>query len=100
MIFQAQTIENANYIKPKKIHSRHFVEAFGDDFNSFKIQEFENFVKRINSKCPKELASSKDCLKIWGKPTALRTSLGRINRTDGCSWLMTKEDWKNMVLLS
>jgi len=32
-------------------------------------------------------------LKYWKKPTAFYGKFGKTNRTDGCSWLMTKQDW-------
>jgi len=40
-----------------------------------------------------ELVDIEFALRRWGHPTPLKTSLGMVNRVDGCSWLMTKDDF-------
>lgn len=93
-ILQANTIENKNRIKLINANSRHFLENFGDTFFDFNWEKFEQFIQNINKDIEAPLLTIEDCLKFWGKPTPIRTSLGIINRVDGCSWLMTKEDWR------
>lgn len=88
-ILQANTVENKN----RSPLSRHFIEFFGDSFENFQIKNFEEFVQHINKDITEEILNIENSLKYWGKPTRLITSLGSIDRVDGCSWLMTKEDW-------
>lgn len=92
VILQANTIENSERIAAIGAQSRHFCEQFGNNFDEFDFKSFESFIERINEKAP-ELLSIKQALEIWGHPTSMDTTLGRINRTDGCSWLMTKKDF-------
>jgi len=89
VILQANTIEN-----PKRaIGSRHILADLGDTYENFKFLEFENLCEQINSKTTKETLNIQESLSTWGKPTSFNSSLGRIDRTDGCSWLMKKSDW-------
>lgn len=95
-ILQANTIENSIALAQINAHSRHFSKDFGGTFGSFSYDKFETFIDNINNKetvKPNKLVSIEEALSIWEKPTSLQTSLGNINRVDGCSWLMTKEDW-------
>jgi hypothetical protein len=88
-ILQANTIEN----ELRSPQSRHFVKSFGNTFDEFSYPDFEEFVKTINTGIDDEILDINKCLYLWGKPTPLWTSLGAINRVDGCSWLMTKNDY-------
>jgi hypothetical protein len=65
----------------------------GTTFETFDYDAFENFITNINKPVSENLLTIQGALKYWGKPTKLGTSLGNIDRVDGCSWLMTKQDW-------
>ncbi len=93
-ILQAQTIENKNYLAPNGIKSRHFMEHFGDNFSNLDLDKFEEFCSEINYNVPDKLLDIFQCMKHWSKPTVLKTSLGNVHRTDGCSWLMTRKEWE------
>lgn len=92
-ILQANTIENSIALQQINAVSRHFSEDFGGTFGSFSYSKFENFINQINQNAPNQLIDINEALRIWGRPTPLTTSIGYINRVDGCSWLMTKNDW-------
>ncbi len=92
-VLQANTIENQGRLKNEG-DSRHFLLDLGSTFEGFDYKIFEAFIKKINKGMRKKIIDIDDALKFWGKPTKLTTSLGIINRVDGCSWLMTKNDWK------
>jgi hypothetical protein len=92
-ILQANTIENSVRLNEMNVKSRHFMRDFGDSFNNFKYKEFEKFIDEINVNIQNNLLDINESLKHWNHPTAFNSSLGFINRTDGCSWLMTKQDW-------
>jgi hypothetical protein len=94
-VLQANTIENTSRIKKIGAISRHFTLDIGTTFDEFDYKSFENFIVDINRNIDKDLLTIDDALRYWGKPTSLGTSLGQINRVDGCSWLMTREDWVN-----
>lgn len=94
-ILQANTIECASRLKKINAVSRHFSEDFGDNFNNFNIEKFENFVTTINMNVDHELLTIYQALKHWNHPTVIHTTIGQINRCDGCSWLMSKQDWIN-----
>lgn len=93
IILQANTIENETRLKQINAISRHFVKDFGVSFQEFDFNSFESFISEINLSIDKPVLDINDCLQYWGKPTKLQTSLGNIDRVDGCSWLMSKEDW-------
>jgi|TARA_R110001583_G_scaffold39728_1_gene127130 hypothetical protein len=92
-ILQANTIENATRLRQIGAISRHFALDLGATFHEFNYGGFEDFCNRMNTGVIQNILTIDDCLKYWGKPTKLNTSLGNIDRTDGCSWLMTKQDW-------
>src|SRR5260221_6392942 len=92
-VLQANTIENQGRLKNEG-DSRHFLLDLGSTFEGFDYKIFEAFIKKINKGMRKKIIDIDDALKFWVKPTKLTTSLGIINRVDGCSWLMTKNDWK------
>lgn len=94
IILQANTIENKVRLKQIRATSRHFMLDLGDNFEYFDYKKFETFIQSINKGVKKELLNINDALRLWGKPTKLMTSLGNIDRCDGCSWLMTKKDWE------
>jgi hypothetical protein len=90
-ILQSNTIENVE----RSPQSRHFVKSFGDLFENFKYDEFERFIEEINQSVSEDIIDITQSLKYWGKPLPLWTSLGRIDRVDGCSWLMTRQEFIN-----
>ena len=94
VILQANTIENSVKIKQLGCVSRHFTESFGCTFDDFNYTLFEEFCKEINSGVNDQLVDIDTALSCWQKPTSLGTSLGNINRVDGCSWMMTKKEWE------
>jgi len=89
-VLQANTIENAE----RNLNSRHLLAPLGNNFDDFNIQKFEEFCTKINFGIEKTILTLQDSLQFWGKPTPLVSTLGIINRTDGCSWLMKKSDWQ------
>lgn len=89
-VLQANTIENSE----RNLQSRHILASLGDSFETFDIVNFEKFCNSINSNVAKSLLTLQDSLACWGKPTGFMSTLGSINRTDGCSWLMKKSDWE------
>ena len=94
VILQANTIEckpRLRMIGVKK--SRHFEEDFGDSFSNMDYSAFEEFIGKINSAIKDSLITIDMALKYWKKPTSFYGKFGKTNRTDGCSWLMTKQDW-------
>lgn len=93
IILQANTIENIVALKQIGAISRHFACDFGGTFGSFSYSKFEEFIEQINHNVPQPILTIEDALRYWGKPTPLGTSLGLINRVDGCSWLMTTKEW-------
>ena len=94
IILQANTIECKNRLRKIGVKkSRHFEENFGDSFSNMDYGAFEQFIVKINSRVKEELLTIDMALKYWKKPTAFYGKFGKTNRTDGCSWLMTKQDW-------
>jgi len=94
-IIQANTIENTSRLKQIGAISRHFTLDIGTTFDTFNYSEYETFIENINKDVEDNVLTIEQCLKHWGKPTSLGTTMGQINRVDGCSWLMTREDWVN-----
>lgn len=91
-ILQANTIENAGVA----MRSRHIRREFGEKFETFPYDEFEFTVDELAAETDQELVTIDEALRAWGHPTPLRTAHGVIDRVDGCSWLMTRKDWKSM----
>lgn len=92
ILYNCNTIEHSIRAAGK---SRHLMANFGDTFQDFNVYEFENYVKKLNENVDKELLSINDCIKYWNKPDVFRSLYygpGH-NRTEGTSWLITKEDW-------
>lgn len=94
VILQANTIENSTRLREIGAISRHFSVDIGNNFENFNYPAFEEVNRSINKQVTEELVDISTALRVWGKPTALQTSIGVINRVDGCSWLMTKEEFK------
>lgn len=94
IVLQANTIENPVKLRQIGAISRHFAENFGSTFETFHYEMFESFCYTINRNVKENLITIENALKYWKHPTSLGTSLGNINRVDGCSWLMTKEEWR------
>tara|TARA_R100000278_G_scaffold94994_1_gene72521 strand:+ start:326 stop:1120 length:795 start_codon:yes stop_codon:yes gene_type:complete len=92
-ILQANTVENLDRTRELGAQSRHFCKSFGQNFSEMKVHEFEAFCDNINKNAP-EVLDINTALSVWGKPTSFTSSIGHINRTDGCSWLMKKSDWE------
>jgi hypothetical protein len=93
IILQANTIECKSKLKNIGSKSRHFVEDFGDNFTNMNYDSFEKFIEKINSNVKEELLTIDMATRYWKKPTPLYGKFGKTHRTDGCSWLMTKQDW-------
>lgn len=93
-ILQANTIENLTKIQQLGTVSRHFAKDFGVNFETFNYNEFEKFCSEINTQVDGELVDISEALRVWGHPTQFTSSMGVINRADGCSWLMTKDNWE------
>lgn len=92
VFFNAQTIEHSIRAMTNNT-SRHLLGNFGDNYKNFDILAFEDFCKKINNGVDKDILTINECLKIWGKPTGFFSTIGHTNRTEGCSWLMTKQEW-------
>lgn len=92
-VLQANTIECSSRLRKINAISRHFSCDFGDNFSNMNMEAFENFVTTINMDIDSELLNIYQSLKYWNHPAPIDTTLGRINRCDGCSWLMSKQDW-------
>jgi len=90
IVFQANTIENA----ARNLQSRHLVADLGTTFTDFNYPEFESLCKDLQKETISPLLSIEDSVSLWGKPTPFYSTLGQINRTDGCSWMMKKSDWE------
>jgi hypothetical protein len=87
VILQAQTIES-----PLAGQSRHFVKPFGTTAQEYDEAAFIKFCDEI--KAP-GLFTIDEALARWGHPTHFSSSLGEThNRTDGCSWLQSKDLFK------
>lgn len=93
IILQANTIECESRIIKIGAQSRHFIKEFGYTFDQFNYKGFEEFINKINKPVKEKVLNIEMALRYWGKPTELQGKLGILNRTDGCSWLMTKQDW-------
>ena len=95
-ILQANTIENAHKLTQLGVsNSRHFTEEFGNDFETFSYEKFERFCEDINRDVNEELLDIQTSLGYWGHPTEFHSSLGVIDRTDGCSWLMSRKHFES-----
>jgi len=90
VILQANTIENPR----RAFESRHILADLGETYEEFDYSKFESLCESLTSKTTKELLTIEESLSVWGKPTSFMSSIGRINRTDGCSWLMKRRDWE------
>jgi hypothetical protein len=90
---QANTIECASRLRMIGAQSRHFAVDFGYTYEGFDYTGFENFCNSINSNVKQKVLDIGLALQYWRHPTPLGTTLGMVNRTDGCSWLMTKDEW-------
>ena len=89
---QANTIENIN----RNLDSRHLLFNLGDSFNNFNYLMFENVCEYIlNNPAIRDnrFINIDKAIEAWGRPTSFNSSYGTINRCDGCSWIMTKENW-------
>lgn len=94
IILQANTIENLSMIRQIGADSRHILKDFGNSFADFNYKAFEDFLKVINNQIPKSIVNIHEALLYWQRPKDFQTSLGVVRRCDGCSWLMTKEDYE------
>jgi len=97
VVLQANTVENEQRLAEMNSRSRHMIMSLGNTFAEFDWKKFEAACSFINSDSKlnnKSLVSIEEALDIWGHPTFERTTLGVINRCDGCSWLMKKSDWE------
>jgi len=84
IILQAQTVES-----PLAGASRHFMKDFGTTPGDFDEDKFNKFCEMI---LRHELFDIQSALKEFGHPTSFSSSIATPhNRTDGCSWLQSKE---------
>jgi hypothetical protein len=84
VILQSQTIES-----PLAGQSRHFVKPFGNTPAEYDEKAFVSFCETIKSE---GLYDIDQCVARWGHPTPFSSSIRENhNRTDGCSWLQTKD---------
>ena len=94
ILLNSQTIEHSIRAMANGNRSRHLIENFGDNFDSFDVDRFEAYCTKINVGVKEELLTVQQSNGYWGKPTPWKTTMGlNHNRTEGCSFLMTKEDW-------
>ena len=91
---QANTMECFSRLRMINAVSRHFERDYGYTYDTFDYPAFEKNLAGINSRVTKNYLDINEALSIWGHPTSLETTLGKINRCDGCSWLMTKAEWE------
>lgn len=89
----ANTIECASRLAKIGSWSRHFTLSLGETYEEFDYKEFENFISNINAGVTQEYFDVYKALQLWNHPTSFLSSMGVINRCDGNSWLMTREDW-------
>ena len=83
-ILQVQTVESL-----LAGMSRHFMKDFGTTPDTFNEADFAAFCKEITRD---DFFTIDQALAEWGHPTSFSSSLGTPhNRTDGCSWLQSKE---------
>lgn len=93
IVLQANTIENQH----ATVSSRHILAPFGGTYEDFNYQKFETLCLELNNAPLVEnidLIDVQTALKAWGHPTSFHSTLGNIDRCDGCSWLMTKKEWE------
>lgn len=84
VILQAQTVES-----PLAGQSRHFVRPFGTTPDDYDEAAFISFCDEIKAD---GLFDILQCVARWGHPTPFSSSIApNHNRTDGCSWLQTKD---------
>jgi hypothetical protein len=88
-VLQANTIENAD----RNLNSRHIVASLGDSFDTMDMEAFESLCGLLIRNAVKPLLTLQDSLQLWNRPYGFTSTLGSINRTDGCSWLMKRSDW-------
>lgn len=87
VILQAQTVES-----PLAGQSRHFIKPFGTTPDDYSEADFIAFCDTIKEPALFDIDSA---LARWGHPTSFSSSIQENhNRTDGCSWLQTKDLFK------
>lgn len=89
-VLQANTIENS-LLAPE---SRHFILPLGSTYDGFDYEKFERFCLERDLEARDSLIDINQALDIWGHPTGFNSTLGFIDRCDGCSWLMTRYEWE------
>jgi hypothetical protein len=93
IVLQANTIENGE----RNMGSRHILAYLGNTFEDFKYDEFEKLIEEINSNDELkklDLVDIETALRVWNHPTSFQCQNGYVNRCDGCSWLMSKQEWQ------
>jgi hypothetical protein len=74
--------------------SRHIIADFGDRFENLNTEAYTEFVNQINANVTEELLTVNDSIRYWGRPTTFRSTIKDVhNRTEGASWMITKQDW-------
>lgn len=89
-VLQANTVENG----ARNFDSRHLLGSFGSSFEELNVIAMNDYFTKLSSmSADKRLLTISEAEQLYGKPTGFTSSLGQINRTDGCSWLMSKKAW-------
>jgi hypothetical protein len=92
-VLQANTVECKSRLQKINAVSRHFARDFGESFDNLDLNAFERFVDDLRAGVKEELLGIYKALEYWKHPTPAETTVGWINRCDGCSWLMKRQDW-------
>lgn len=93
-VLQSNTIENKRKLEQIGARSRHIVLDLGTSYNDFKEGEFLEICSTMKQMTDEPIMNINQSLRVYGHPIAFPTSLGIINRPDGCSWLQTKAMWE------
>lgn len=96
ILYNLNTIEHAVRAMSGGNRSRHILGDFGDDFLTFDVNKFEEFVRELNKNVKEELLDVHQSISYWNRPFNCPVSRVRPNnnRTEGSAWMITKEDWR------
>lgn len=95
ILLNSNTIEHSVRAMSKGNISRHIIANFGDNFKNFNVDAFEKFCAELNKNVKEELLTVDQSYSYWRKPTGFCSTVSAWhNRTEGCSWLITKKDWE------
>lgn len=91
IVLQANTIENAK----RSPESRHILADLGSTYQDFDQVGFNRLSEALIAKTDKKILTIEESLEVYGKPTGFHSSLGWIDRVDGCSWMMSRNAFLN-----